>query len=342
MKLAISSPAGNPQVPPAGPDPASRLRTLLQSAPPWTGIGVLVVVMFVGMSIGNEYFLNYANLNNVLRGAVVPLLLALGTTFVITTGMIDLSLGSLLALDTVLMLGFMNAGLPVPVAVLATLAASALLAGLVNGLLIARFQLFFMVVTLGTMSIFRSVAQLGTDGTSVQLYDRAGFDFVLWLGDGSVGPVSVPVVLAAILLAASVLLMRFTTFGRNLLAVGGNAGAARLAGVPVERVQILAFALNGLFIGVAAVVMAGRIQAASPSIGIGMELSVIAAVLLGGSSFMGGNSTFLGTLIGVVFVSLLDNALNLLQVQTFWQGVVTGAVLIVAVGIDRLRARSRT
>ncbi|MFC9518111.1 ABC transporter permease [Nocardiaceae bacterium NPDC056970] len=313
-----------------------------RAAPPWTGIAVLVVVMFAFMALSNDYFLTYSNLNNVLRGAVVPLLLAIGTTFVITTGMIDLSLGSLLALNTVILLGFMNAGVPVPIAVLGVVIASAALGGLVNGFLIAKFQLFFMVVTLGTMSIFRAAAQLGTDGNSVQLYDRPGFDFVAWLGDGSIGPVSVPVALAVLLLLGSIALMRFTTLGRSLLAVGGNSDAARIAGIPVERVQILAFALNGVFVGVAAVVMAGRIQAASPAIGTGMELQVIAAVLLGGSSFMGGRSTFVGTFIGVVFVSLLANVLNLMDVQMFWQGMVTGIVLIVAVSVDRIRSKARS
>lgn len=324
-------------------DPSgSRARTLLRNAPPWSGIGVLVIVTIIAMAIYDDYFLTYANLNNVMRGAVVPLLLAIGTTFVITTGMIDLSLGSLMALNTVIMLGFMDAGVPVPLAVIAVVIVSAALGGLVNGLLIAKFQLFFMVVTLGTMSVFRSIAQLRTDGNSVQLHDREGFSFVAWLGDGSIGPVSVPVAMAVILLLGSMALMRYTTFGRNLLAVSGNTGAARLAGIPVERIQMIAFGLNGAFIGVAAIVMSGRIEAASPSIGTGIELQVIAAVLLGGSSFMGGRSTFVGTLVGVIFVQILANALNLLDVQMFWQGMVTGVVLIAAVAIDRMRIRSNS
>ncbi|MFS3129961.1 ABC transporter permease [Nocardioides sp. Bht2] len=339
---SLLTPTGS--APQAAPSPARAATAveLLRKAPPWTGIAVLVVAMFVYMSATNEFFLTYANLNNVMRGAVVPLLLAIGTTYVITIGMIDLSLASLMALNTVILLGFMDAGLPVPVAVCAVIACSAVLGGLGNGLFIAKFQMSFMVVTLGTMSVFKAIAQLRTDGNSVQLYDRDGFDFVVWLGDGSVGPISVPVALALILLVGSMLLMKFTTLGRSLLAIGGNPEAARIAGIPVERVQMAAFALNGVFVGIAGVVMAGRIQAASPTIGAGMELEVIAAVLLGGSSFMGGNSTFVGTFIGVLFVSLLANVLNLMEVQMFWQGMVTGLVLIVAVGIDRMRSRGRT
>jgi ribose transport system permease protein len=325
----------------SAPSRAAHRLELLRKAPPWTGIAVLVVVMFVFMSVTNDSFFTYTNLNNVMRGAVVSLLLAIGTTYVITVGMIDLSLASLMALNTVILLGGIQAGLPVPLAVLVVILASAALGGLVNGLLIAKFQLFFMVVTLGTMSVFRAIAQLKTNGNSVQLSDEKGFGFVAWLGDGTVGSVSVPVVLALLLLVGSMLLMRYTTLGRSLMAVGGNPEAARIAGIPVERVQMAAFALNGFFVGIAALVMAGRIQAASPSIGTGMELEVIAAVLLGGSSFMGGNSTFFGTFVGVVFVSLLANVLNLLEVQMFWQGLVTGVVLIVAVGIDRMRSRGR-
>lgn len=310
---------------------------LLRAAPPWTGIAILVVAMFIVMSIANDNFLSFVNLNNVLRGAAVPLLLGIGTTFVLTIGMIDLSLGALLALNSVIMLAVLDSGAPIFIAIPAVIVASTLLGGFANGFLIARFQLFFLVVTLGTMSIFRAVAQLWTGGTSVQLYDRPGFGVVAWLGDGQIGFVSVPFAISLVLLVLAILLMRYTTLGRNFMAIGGNPRAARLAGIPVERVQVAAFALNGLFVGIAGVLMTGRIQAASPALGMGLELEVIAAVLLGGSSFLGGNSTFIGTFIGVLFVSLLANMLNLLSVPLFWQGVVTGAVLIIAVAIDRLR-----
>lgn len=313
---------------------------VISKAPPWTGVGVLILLVAIWMGLTNDYFLTYTNLNNVLRGASAPLLLAVGTTFLITTGMIDLSLGSLLALSTMILLGFMNLGVPVPLAALLAIVASSALGGLVNGVLIARYKLFFMVVTLGSMSIFRAVAQLPSEGNSVALGRRDGFGFVRWLGDGEIGPVSVPVVLSLVGLVSAALVLKYTNFGRSVMAVGGNEDAARLAGIPVERVRILTFAVNGLFVGIAAMVMSGRIQAASPNIGSGMELQVIAAVLLGGSSFMGGASTMAGTFAGVMFVAVLQNALNLMQVQVFWQGVVTGVVLIAAVGLDRLRART--
>lgn len=323
-------------------DRTSGLTSLITKAPAWTGVGVLILLIVIGMTLTNDVFLTYTNLNNVLRGAAAPLLLGVGATFVITTGMIDLSLGSLLALTTVVLLGFMNLGVPVPLAVLGAVLVAALLGGAVNGVLIAKGKLFFMVVTLGSMSIFRSVAQLPTEGNSVTLAGRDGFAFVQWIGDGKVGPISVPVVLAILLLVLSAGVMRYTNFGRSVNAVGGNEAAARLAGIPVERVRIAVFAINGAFVGIAGVIMAGRLSTASPSIGTGMELQVIAAVLLGGSSFMGGASTLMGTFIGILFTSVLQNALNLMEVQVFWQGVVTGVVLIAAVGIDRMRAKRST
>lgn len=322
--------------------PSRALAAFITKAPPWTGVGVLILVIVVGMALTNDVFLTYTNLNNVLRGAAAPLLLGVGATFVITTGMIDLSLGSLLALTTVVLLGFMNLGLPVPLAVLCAIVVAALLGGAVNGVLIAKGKLFFMVVTLGTMAIFRSAAQLPTEGNSVALAARDGFGFVQWIGDGKVGPISVPVALAILLLVLSAAAMKYTNFGRSVNAVGGNEAAARLAGIAVDRVRIAVFTINGVFVGIAGIVMAGRLSTASPSIGTGMELQVIAAVLLGGSSFMGGSSTLMGTFIGILFTSVLQNALNLMEVQVFWQGVVTGVVLIAAVGIDRLRTKRST
>lgn len=196
------------------------------------------------------------------------------------------------------------------------------------------------MVTLGSLTIFRSLAQLPTDGLSIQLASRAGFGLIDWLGDGRWGPISIPVLVALLVAAGVVYIMRGTTFGRAVFAVGGNEDAARLAGIKVDRVRIAAFAFNGALVGVAGILFAGRIRAASPLIGVGSELEVIAAVLLGGTSFLGGAGTVVGTLIGVMFIGVLQNGLNLLGVQALWQGLVTGAVLILAVWVDRLRSRS--
>lgn len=311
------------------------LARLLREAPAWTGVGIVLVVMFVGLAATQDLFLTYTNINNILRGMAIPLLMAIGSTFLLTTGMIDLSIGSLLALGTMILVGFLTLGLPGWLAVLATMAACALLGGGLNGMLVAKAKLSFFVVTLGTLALFRSAAQIPTQGLSVRLPDSGAV--VTWLGDGKVGPISVPVVLSLSLLALATVVMKRTTFGRAVFAVGGNEDAARLAGIPVERVRIGVFAINGLLVGLAAVVFAGRIRSGSPLVGAGIELEVIAAVLLGGTSFLGGAGSMVGTLIGVLFIAVLQNGLNLLGVQALWQGVVTGVVLILAVWADRVR-----
>jgi ribose transport system permease protein len=313
------------------------LRRLAAAAPPWTGVAIVLVVMVVGLSVTQDLFLTYVNINNILRGAAITLLLAIGTTFLLTTGMIDLSIGSMLALGTMILAGLMGLGLPIALAVLGTIVAASLLGGAVNGVLVAKARLSFFVVTLGTLALFRSIAEIPTKGLATELSDRSGFGFVEWLGDGEIGPLSVPVLLAATCLVLAILVLRYTNFGRALYAVGGNESAARLAGIPVDRVRIAAFALNGALVGLAAAIFAGRIQSASPLIGTGIELDVIAAVLLGGTSFIGGSSTMVGTLIGVLFIAVLQNGLNLLGVEVFWQGAVTGIVLILAVWADRVR-----
>lgn len=326
------------QHPPGAGGGRGRLAAAVRDAPAWTGVAIVLVVMAVGLAGTQELFLTSSNLTNIARGLAIPLLLALGATLLLTTGMIDLSIGSMLALCTMVTAGCFAIGLPPVLAVAATVLAGGLL-GCVNGLLVAKAGLSFFVVTLGTMAVYRSAAQLPTTGLSVQLSDEPGFSLLTWLGDGEIGPVSVPVAIAVLALVLMVLVMHRTNFGRQVYAVGGNENAARLAGISVDRVRIAVFALNGLLVGVAAVLFVGRIQAGSPLIGAGIELEVIAAVLLGGTSFLGGQSSLAGTTLGVLFIAVLQNGLNLVGVQALWRGVVTGAVLILAVWVDRLRRR---
>ncbi len=320
----------------AGGGGEKRLARLAAQAPPWTGVGLVLLVMLLGLSLTQDLFLSYVNIVNILRGLAIPLLLAVGATLLLTTGMIDLSIGSLLALSTMVLAGFLTLGLPAWAAALATVAVGAVLGG-ANGLIIAKAKLSFFVVTLGSLAIFRSAAQLPTQGLSIQLSGREGFDFVEWLGDGRVGPISIPVAVSVGTLVLALFVMRSTNFGRAVYAVGGNENAARLAGIPVDRVRIVSFALNGALVGLAGVLFAGRIRSGSPLIGAGIELEVIAAVLLGGTSFLGGSGSLVGTLIGVLFIGVLQNGLNLIGVQALWQGIVTGAVLILAVWVDRIR-----
>lgn len=324
---------------PPAPRPTARLNwsDLMARAPTWTGVGVVLGAMVVGLTVTQSLFLTSENLTNVLKGASINLLLAIGMTFLLTTGAVDLSIGSMLALLAMILAGQMTHGVPIVFAVIGTILAGAVLGGGVNGVLVTKAKLSFFVVTLGTLALFRSVAQIPTQGLSIELYDKKGVQLIETIGDGSLLGVSVPIVLSLGLLVASMVVLRYTNFGRSVFAVGGNESAARLAGIPVDRVRISVFAINGALVGLAAVMFAGRIQSASPLIAVGIELEVIAAVLLGGTSFVGGASSMLGTAIGVMFIAVLQNGLNLFGVQALWQGVVTGSVLILAVWVDRIR-----
>ncbi len=317
------------------------VRAAILAAPPWLGVAVALVVMVVFFASQSSLFLTMGNIqNNIARGCAVTMLLAAGSTLIMATGVIDLSIGALLSLSTMALVGFMNLSLSPLLSVVATAVFAAVVTTATNGLLIAKAKLNFFVVTLGTMSAFLSLAQLPTDGLSVSLSGKRGESLVENLGNSTVGgvPVSIIIAGAAVLLLA--LMMRFTTLGRAIDTVGGNEEAARLAGIHVTRVRLTVFALNGALIGLAAVLMSGRTFSSSPTVGSGMELPVLAAVLLGGSSFVGGRSTLVGTVFGVVFIAVLENGLNLLQVATFWKGLVTGIVLIAAVSLDRMRRSS--
>jgi ribose transport system permease protein len=310
---------------------------LARRAPTYTGVGIVLVGMVVGLTIDQSLFFTTQNLTNVLKGASINLLLAIGMTFLLTTGVVDLSIGSMLALCAMVLGGQMTHGVPVGIAVLGAIVAGALLGGGVNGMLVTKAKLSFFVVTLGTLALFRSLAEIPTSGLTVELYDQPGIGTIVNIGDGSVFGISLPVIISLGVLVCSMFVLRFTNFGRSVFAVGGNESAARLAGIPVDRVRIAVFAINGALVGLAAVMFAGRIQSASPLIATGVELNVIAAVLLGGTSFLGGSSSMLGTAIGVMFIAVLQNGLDLFGVQALWQGVVTGSVLILAVWVDRIR-----
>ncbi|HZO37311.1 MAG TPA: ABC transporter permease [Solirubrobacteraceae bacterium] len=325
--------------PPAVVAPASRVRRVLAGAPPWTGVGVVWIGLVIGLALTQDAFFTYTNLTDILRNNSVPLLMATGATFVLITGMIDLSIGSMLGLCAVIMFGLMKLGIPVVVVIPLTIVAGALLGGGFNGVLISKFDLSFFVVGLGSTSLFLAAAQLPTDGQPADLSSRAGFDVINTIGDGSIQGFPVPGIIALCGIVVGGLVLRYLNLGRALFAVGGNEKAANLVGIPVVRTRIIAFAMGGAFVGIAALVLAGRTFSADPQGGIGTELTAIAAVLLGGTSFLGGSGTMVGTLVAVLFVGTLQNGLTLIGVQQFWQGAVTGAVLIIAVALDRLRQR---
>ena len=302
----------------------------------WTGIAAVLLVIVIALSITEPDFRTQSNIWNVLRANAIPIVMVCGMTFVILARGIDLSVGAMLALVSMFLGEALIHGWPAIPAVVAVIAAGLGL-GLVNGLLIGKVKINFFVVTLGTSIIFRSGSLLITNGNTITLFGVKNFDVAATLGDHNVGSVPIPAIVATIVFVVSWAVLRWTVFGRSIYAVGGNPEAARLAGIPVDRIQVTVYALSGLLVGLAAVMYTGRIQSATPQVGTGLELQVIAAVLLGGVSFAGGSGSVVGAVMGALLIAVINNGLDLLAVSSFWQGVVTGAILIFAVFLDRFR-----
>ncbi len=299
-------------------------------------VGILPVLLLIvaAFSVMSPNFLTDSNLLNIARQASINIVLAAGMTFVILTAGIDLSVGAILgctavaAMTASLIPGL--AGFAVPVAL-----ATGLGMGLLNGVLIAYLKLPPFIVTLGAFTALRGVAYLWADGGTV-INNDIGFD---WIGNDYVGPLPWLVIIALAVVGASWLLLRRSVLGLHIYAVGGNPEAARLAGIRVERVLLFVYAASGLLAALGGVMSASRLYSANGNLGVGYELDAIAAVILGGTSFVGGIGSIVGTLIGALIIATLNNGLTLLNVSFFWQLVIKGGVIIAAVIIDRYRTR---
>jgi ribose transport system permease protein len=311
----------------------ARWRVWFATVPTYAGLAFVGVLLVVFFSIKDPVFLSEANITNVLRTSSIAFVLGMGVTLTVLTRGLDLSVGSLMALSGVLMVE-LDSVLPAPAAVVATIAAACLIGGIINGGLVGKVGLPPILVTLGTLASFRGIALVISDGDTTPLRSN---EFVKWLGDGDVGPVPVPVLVMAAVFALCAILLRYTRLGRNMYAVGGNEEAARLCGVNPGRVRFWAYAISAATAGLGAVMLAGRLSSVSPTVGAGLELEVTAAVLLGGTSLAGGLGGVVGTGVAVLFLATLQNGLTLIGVSSFWQQVVTGGVLILAVTFDHVR-----
>ncbi len=306
-------------------------RDLLQVA----GILPILVIICILFSLLTPNFPTPGNAVNILRQASINIVLATGMTFVILTGGIDLSVGSVLGVSAVV--AVLVSLIPalgwaaIPAALLA-----GLLLGLINGALIAFLDLPPFIVTLGTLTALRGAAYLVANGTTVI---NRNLNFA-WIGNEYLGPFPWLVAIALLAVLASWFILRRTVLGVQIYAVGGNQRAARLTGIKVNRVLLFVYGVSGLLAGLAGIMSASRLYSATGMLGSGYELDAIAAVILGGTSFTGGIGTIPGTLLGALIIAVLNNGLTLLNMSYFWQLVVKGLVIIVAVTIDRLRRRS--
>ncbi|AUT62388.1 ribose ABC transporter permease [Paraburkholderia sp. PGU19] len=303
-------------------------RATLQKLGPF----IALLVIAVGLSIVSHNFLTVDNLLNVMRQASINALIAFGMTLVILLGGIDLSAGSVLALSSVIIASLLTSGMPAGLATLAGLVAGGLM-GLVNGLVISKGKVAPFIATLGSMTVLRGLALVLSNGSPLSSFNS---DFFSLLGGGYIARlVPIPVVLMLVMFAIFWVLLRKTVFGRHIYATGGNAESAKLSGVKVDRIQLYVYTISGVMAALAGVVLTSRLNSAQPTAGTGYELDAIAAVVLGGTSLTGGRGWIFGTLVGALLIGVLNNGLNLLDVSSFYQQVIKGGVILLAVLIDR-------
>ena len=318
--------------------PRRTLATMLGGATngalgPLIGLVLLCVVFASTTSV----FLTLRNALNVVDQVTTLGILALGMTGVIIIGGIDLSVGSILALS-IMVLGWLpqDYGVPFPLALLLCIVTGGI-CGAVNGLLVTRARLPAFIATLTMMSVARGLANITTDGQQVVGYP----DWFTGLATiRHLGVLSATVGVFVILALAAWVFLRYRATGRSLYAIGGSAEVARLAGIPVRKLTVSVYVVSGLLAGVAAAVMAARLDSSQPSAGLGYELDAIAAVVIGGASLSGGIGSIAGTVVGVFIIGVLHNGLNLVGISPFIQQVVIGVVIAVAVTFDTLRRRA--
>jgi ribose transport system permease protein len=304
----------------------------------YAGVIVALIVVAAVLTITQSTFLTWDNMKNIIAANSVILILGLGATFVVITAGIDLSTASLMtACSMMLAIAFKSGWALVPAVVLALAFGAA--AGFGNGFLIAKGRISFLAVTLGALSIWQSFSLVVQEGQTVSVFSSSAFKPIHELVTNDIGPIPLLLIfdVALILIFGGVL--RYTTFGRSLFAIGSNEEAARLSGINVAKVLILVYTIAGLAAGLACLVSVGRLTAGSPTPDPNLLLTVLAAVLIGGTSFTGGVGGVAGTAIGVVFLGVIQNGLTLSNVSSFWQGIVSGSILIIAVGLGVLREK---
>lgn len=304
---------------------------LMQKLGPLLGFIILVIIV----SILNPSFLQPLNILNLLRQVAINALIAYGMTFVILTGGIDLSVGSILALSSALTAGMMVSGLDPILAIIIGCLLGAVM-GMVNGLLITKGKMAPFIATLATMTVFRGLTLVYTDGNPITgLSDSRLFQL---FGRGYFLGIPVPAITMILAFVILYIILHKTPFGRKTYAIGGNEKAALISGIKVPRVKIMIYSLAGLLSALAGSILISRLDSAQPTAGTSYELDAIAAVVLGGTSLSGGRGKIFGTLIGALIIGTLNNGLNLLGVSSFYQMVVKGIVILIAVLLDRKKA----
>jgi ribose transport system permease protein len=299
------------------------------------GLFLALVLLCLVISLLTPVFFTAINIKNVLRDASLIAIAGIGMVMIILLGEIDLSVGSTQAVAGIVAVAVLNQMDSVWMALLAALLAGALV-GLCNGLLVTKAGINSLIATLGTMAILRGGAMVSTQAVSIQ----GKVEGFVEIGTGYVGPVPIPVLLAFLLFGLFYYVLHHTILGRYIYAIGGNIQAARLSGLAVDRTRVLVYVIGGVLAALSAFILASRLNSGQPNAGLGFELQVIAAVILGGISLSGGIGTLGGAFIGILILTVLSNGLVLLNVSSFYHDIARGAVIILAVYLDTRRKQS--
>ena len=293
------------------------------------------VLACIALGLLTDAFLSQRNLFNVARNFAFVAIIAIGMTTVIASGGIDLSVGSTVVLSAIVISVAMSSGMGfLPAALLAL--AAALGVGLVNGLLIAYAGMPAFVVTLGMLSAARSLAMVLSNNKMIWEFGPQ-HDLLLWVGGGSTWGLPHPLYVLLLLAVTMSLVYRWTRWGQHVFAIGGNEQAATLAGIPVRRLKVSIYMFSAFTAGLAGILMTGWLGSVTTNLGQGMELTVIAAAVIGGANLAGGEGTAIGAVVGALLIEVIRNSLILLGISTFWQGMFIGTFIVIAVGFDRFR-----
>jgi ribose transport system permease protein len=295
-------------------------------------IFLILVILVTGLAIARPVFLSIDNLLNIVRQVSMVSIIGIGMTFVLISGEIDLSVGSFAALSGIIATYAMRSGLNIPISLICALLV-AILGGFINGFFLTVCRIPSFIVTMGMLNIARGVVLVITNS-----YPITGLpESFAFIGKGYVGPIPTPVVIMGFCYLIGLFVFKYTKFGRNTYAIGGNKDAARLSGIPVLLNKIEIFMISGFVSGITGIILASRMFSGQPSAGSGMELDAIAACVIGGTSTTGGKGRLWGTLLGALIMGIINNGMNLLGISTNWQLIVKGAIIIIAVGMDQIK-----
>lgn len=300
-------------------------------------IFMIVALLFVVMIFASPYFLSTANILAVLLGLSLEAIIAVAMAHLMVSGGFDMSVGSVVAFTGATTAMILKMGVPIPLALLIGLLIGAGI-GLFNGIIVAKVGINPFVTTLSSLSLFRGLTLIVTKGQNITGLPRA----FKAIGQAKLFGVQTPIIIAAVLIILGDVFLRKSRFFRQSYYLGGNEQSARLSGIPVDRIKILAYVLTGLFAAISGIVMTARLGSASVTAGTGMELRVITAVIIGGASLQGGEGSVLGAFLGTFLMAIITNALTLLGVDVYWQTFVIGGTLLTAVLIDTMTKKYKT